>query len=280
MIKLESSAPSDRFWRRPDMVYAYAQIGLWIAFVFSAVTAYVTLRRAVWGTADLAQFGAAIAVDLTIGLALAVLLSQFAKRWAAQKIGLRQIVWRCLLLSAALFAAYQALGLCIIFAVSGWPGAIAWYQAIPGRSLSTLVDYTLFWAVAISVVPIPFLRAEFKPHDAGYSEAESVVPPLPTALANLGEILAITSAENYVELHSSGRTVLYRATMSQMEQLFPPPRYIRVHRRSIVRADQVVRLTRTSNGALLETAFGRSFSVSRTYLRSVTSAVTNDAGHQ
>jgi len=63
------------------------------------------------------------------------------------------------------------------------------------------------------------------------------------------EILWMQAASNYVELHLERRTVLHRITLNRLETLLPPGAYLRVHRSTIVRRDQIARLASGGDGA-------------------------------
>ncbi|PRC92492.1 LytR/AlgR family response regulator transcription factor [Solimicrobium silvestre] len=54
----------------------------------------------------------------------------------------------------------------------------------------------------------------------------------------LSEVLWMSSAGNYVELHLDKRVVLHRMALSAIEKLINPKDFIRVHRSAIVRTDQ------------------------------------------
>lgn len=56
------------------------------------------------------------------------------------------------------------------------------------------------------------------------------------------------AAGNYVELHAAGRTFLMRETLSGLEQRLDGERFLRVHRRTIVRLDRVVAIEPAGGG--------------------------------
>jgi two-component system, LytTR family, response regulator len=56
------------------------------------------------------------------------------------------------------------------------------------------------------------------------------------------------AAGNYVELHAAGRTFLMRETLSGLEQRLDAERFLRVHRRTIVRLDRVVAIEPAGGG--------------------------------
>jgi two-component system LytT family response regulator len=49
----------------------------------------------------------------------------------------------------------------------------------------------------------------------------------------------IESAANYVKLHVGGRTYLLRETMTRMEEVLDPEKFVRIHRTTIVRVDRI-----------------------------------------
>ena len=53
------------------------------------------------------------------------------------------------------------------------------------------------------------------------------------------EVDWITSAGDYVHLHSAGRAFLVRSTMSELEETLDPETFARIHRTSIVNLDRV-----------------------------------------
>lgn len=89
-----------------------------------------------------------------------------------------------------------------------------------------------------------------------------------------GEILWMQSASNYVELHLDGRTVLHRITLNRLEALLPPGDYLRVHRSTIVRRDQIARLATGGDGAWrLGLRCGAEVAVSERYLPALKTAM-------
>jgi DNA-binding LytR/AlgR family response regulator len=65
----------------------------------------------------------------------------------------------------------------------------------------------------------------------------------------LDEVHWIAAANNYVELHLAGRTVLHRLPLSKLEQGLDPQRFQRVHRGAIVRVDQCGALAVAGDGS-------------------------------
>ena len=64
----------------------------------------------------------------------------------------------------------------------------------------------------------------------------------------VADILWIGGAGNYAELHLPGRTMLHRITLSRLEGMLDPARFLRVHRGAIVARTQIAALTTVSEG--------------------------------
>ena len=61
-------------------------------------------------------------------------------------------------------------------------------------------------------------------------------------------VLWVSAARDYAELHTSTSTFLLRETMQSLHQRLDPDRFVRIHRSRIVRWDQIVELNRQENG--------------------------------
>ncbi len=80
------------------------------------------------------------------------------------------------------------------------------------------------------------------------------------------EIERIEGAGPYVNLHLEGETLLHRASLTELERLLEPRRFLRVHRSTIINVNHVVQLEPMSHGefeALLTS--GARCRVSRTH---------------
>jgi two-component system LytT family response regulator len=55
----------------------------------------------------------------------------------------------------------------------------------------------------------------------------------------LDDVLWIEAQGNYMQLHTSTRQILYRASMARLEQHLDPRIFLRIHRSAIVRKDQI-----------------------------------------
>ena len=64
----------------------------------------------------------------------------------------------------------------------------------------------------------------------------------------VGAILWAESAGNYVQLHLASRSVLHRITLNRLEALLGSGEYVRVHRGTVVRRDQIGRLENVGQG--------------------------------
>jgi two-component system LytT family response regulator len=90
------------------------------------------------------------------------------------------------------------------------------------------------------------------------------------ASIQLDEISHISAAGNYVELHLAKRVVLYRQTISRMEQVLNPLEFMRVHRASIVRVSQCAQLTIVGDGVYeLSLRCGDKIPVSERYVKAL-----------
>lgn len=65
----------------------------------------------------------------------------------------------------------------------------------------------------------------------------------------INEVLWMSSASNYVELHLENRVVLHRMTLSAIEKLINPQEFIRVHRTALVRIDQIQQIKVVGDGS-------------------------------
>jgi two-component system, LytTR family, response regulator len=80
----------------------------------------------------------------------------------------------------------------------------------------------------------------------------------------------IEAAGVYVNLHTSGKAYLYRASLTDLEQSLDPNRFLRIHRSVIVNIDSVVQLEPLSHGEFeLLLKDGSHPRASRTYRASI-----------
>ncbi len=79
-------------------------------------------------------------------------------------------------------------------------------------------------------------------------------------------VLWISAARDYVELHTRAGTHLLRETMRSLQQKLDPARFVRIHRSRIVRWDQIVELSSREGGEyVVKLRDGSEHRCSRTY---------------
>ena len=69
-----------------------------------------------------------------------------------------------------------------------------------------------------------------------------------TRFVRVGDIDWIEASGVYVTLHASGKEVLYRASLADLEQSLDPVRFLRIHRSAIVNIECIVQLEALSHG--------------------------------
>ncbi|MBW3559806.1 MAG: LytTR family transcriptional regulator [Proteobacteria bacterium] len=85
-------------------------------------------------------------------------------------------------------------------------------------------------------------------------------------LLRLDEVDWIETQGNYLALHAGPKVHLIRQTLARFEGRLDPQQFVRIHRRTIVRADRVRELTHMSNGdASVRLADGAELRLSRSY---------------
>lgn len=62
------------------------------------------------------------------------------------------------------------------------------------------------------------------------------------------DLLWVSAARDYTELHTTSGTFLLRETMQSLQQRLDPARFVRIHRSRMVRWDQISELTKLDNG--------------------------------
>jgi two-component system LytT family response regulator len=110
-----------------------------------------------------------------------------------------------------------------------------------------------------------FLEQQSSLSDASFA----VRTGLRTRIVSQEEVLWISAAGDYVELHArAGAVHLLRGTMTALEETLDPARFIRIHRSRIVRRDQITELLSEDNGEyLIKLRDGSEHRCSRTYSR-------------
>jgi two-component system LytT family response regulator len=90
----------------------------------------------------------------------------------------------------------------------------------------------------------------------------------------LEDVLWIETAGNYVELHLAERTLLHRTTLTELVQYLDPDEFLRVHRRILVRRDEVLGLRQMPEGGyVVALRGGQSLPVSERYWATVKSGL-------
>ena len=74
----------------------------------------------------------------------------------------------------------------------------------------------------------------------GYLQRFTYRSGLKTAYISTGEVTMISSADQYVEIHTTGKKYLLRLSMDYLEQVLDPSIFFRTHRSFIIKLDQVV----------------------------------------
>jgi two-component system LytT family response regulator len=91
-----------------------------------------------------------------------------------------------------------------------------------------------------------------------------------TRFVRVKDVDWIEAAGVYVTLHTSGKEVLYRASLTDLEQSLEPSRFLRIHRSAIVNIESIVQLEPLSHGEFeLLLKDGSRPRVSRTYRNSM-----------
>ena len=91
-----------------------------------------------------------------------------------------------------------------------------------------------------------------------------------TRVVRVKDVEWIEAAGIYVNLHASGKTYLYRASLTDLEQSLDPTRFLRIHRSVIVNVDNIIQLEPLSHGEFkLLLKDGSRPHVSRTYRASL-----------
>ena len=86
----------------------------------------------------------------------------------------------------------------------------------------------------------------------------------------LSDVLWISSASNYVELHLPKRVVLHRITLTELEKRINPKEFMRVHRTAIVRTNQMHQVRVAGDGVYQLALFnGDEVPVSERYIAQV-----------
>ena len=93
--------------------------------------------------------------------------------------------------------------------------------------------------------------------------------PLNPATVELSSIAKsidwVEAADNYVELHVNGRTVMRRMTMREAEQALAHRGFVRIHRRFLVNRDKIAAVTGTNGDRVVKLGCGMTLPVGRAF---------------
>jgi DNA-binding LytR/AlgR family response regulator len=85
---------------------------------------------------------------------------------------------------------------------------------------------------------------------------------------DLDQVERVEAEGEYVRLHYPGGTCLHRDAISAFEERLDPRRFVRIHRSTIIRRADVVRVTRRATGSYhVTTSNGSELAVGRSYRR-------------
>jgi two-component system LytT family response regulator len=91
----------------------------------------------------------------------------------------------------------------------------------------------------------------------------------------LSDVLWIEAQGNYMQLHLATRNVLYRASISQLEKHLDPAHFIRIHRSTLVRKEQIVAMRALPDSSYqLQLRCGDEVTVSERYYAAVKIALS------
>jgi two-component system LytT family response regulator len=76
----------------------------------------------------------------------------------------------------------------------------------------------------------------------------------------------IDVADNYLQLHASARTHLYRGTMKEIEEELDPSKFVRIHRCAMVAVDRIAAIqSQDAGGYVIELTDRTRLRASRAY---------------
>jgi hypothetical protein len=240
----------------PVRWYVGILTALWAALGIAGVLTWIAVRWRTGMPVVTPQAVAALAADLLLASLSATWLYRLAGRWAARHLGVIAVLGRVALTTLALLIATYLLTVLAMLAHGRELTGL-------GRSILGLaIDWSLFWAIALTVVPIPFIKVyAHRPAALQTLEVRSTgaVEYVPVC-----DLLGVIAAENYVELVLPRRSVLHRATLTQMIELLGSD-FVRVHRSALVRRSAIAGLERNAQRQCLRLTNGRQVALSRAY---------------
>lgn len=85
-------------------------------------------------------------------------------------------------------------------------------------------------------------------------------------LVHVDRVQHVSAAGNYVDIHAGDQTYLLRATMRQVEDLLPEPRFVRIHRSHLVNTNDIerIRIERSGSGSV-HLRGGKTLALSKKY---------------
>src|SRR4051812_41687312 len=93
-------------------------------------------------------------------------------------------------------------------------------------------------------------------------------PPNPATveLATIAKAIDwVEAADNYIELHVGGRTVMRRMTMRDAEQALTGPGFVRIHRRFLVNRDRIATISGSNGDRVVKLIDGTELAVGRAF---------------
>jgi len=93
----------------------------------------------------------------------------------------------------------------------------------------------------------------------------------------LSQVLRLSAAGNYVEVHTDSARHLIRATLSRLAQRLDPDEFVRVHRSHLIRAESIAQIAPRAHGdSLLTLRDGTEVLLSRRYRQLLPDSLTSD----
>lgn len=262
-------------------IYAWSAVTLWLSM--AGIVAIVYFAARVGRSVGQSPSGLIVSLvaDLVLCIVLGLWLYRSAKRWHGAEHGFATIIGRltlralCFSLVAAAFVALSRIddisdvSPASIFASLGQYG---W--------MSVILDHLLFWLVAGTVVPLPWLlpetlQASIPPPEFVTLRSNGKVEQLPVA-----QVKYAVAADNYVELHFEGGSRLHRSTLTEFGMRFGAAGLVRIGRGVLVNMHHVSTLYR--NGGRhweVRMADGATFPVARRYRPLIGKALDDRSPH-